>query len=74
MDQKFEYMLNNCSRDFKKNLIYYLNIILAIYFLMNLWLFASYMIYILIKYYLTNNLNNYNINSNKINKFIKKYI
>lgn len=49
----------------KKYLIYYLNIISIIYFPICYQLFALYIIYISVRYYLKNNLNNNHLDSNK---------
>lgn len=49
----------------KEYLIYYLNIILATYFLIGHWPFALYMAFALVKYYLANNSDNNDINNSK---------
>lgn len=58
-------MLNIINMALKEYVIYYLNIIPIIYFLINYQLFAPHITYILVKHYLTNNLNNNNIDNNK---------
>lgn len=63
------YIFNNYQYNFGKNLIYYLDITPIICFLIVHQLFILQIIYILVRRYLNNNLNNNNIDDNK-NKLI----